>query len=364
MEKILYIVSTLKRSGPTNQLFNIIKNLDRSFFDPVLITLSPEPSDSKWKDFQSLDLEMHSLNLSRLGGLFFAKSKLEKLINQIQPDLIHTQGIRADSLLASLRLKTPWILTARNFPYEDYPSKFGRFRGGLMALKHVFVLKNCLNVIACSKSIQKQLDGVGVKSFAIQNGVALGNNSGSISTFNDDFEPPVYITVGSLIPRKNMRLIIEAFNIWKSETSAPGSLVILGDGFERETLEALGGESVYFMGNVSNVSNYLASADYFVSASLSEGLPNTVLEALASGLPVVLSDIPSHKEIHAECNGASRIFKLSDGVTGLVNEFRAGAENFDGSSCTDAKRVANELFSAEVMSRRYQKYYLKLLERM
>src|SRR5690606_9558118 len=102
MKTILYIVSTLKRSGPTNQLFNIIIYLDRSVFEPVLITLSPEPEDSRWQDYQSLGVQMHSLNLSRLGGLFFAKSNLEKLIKKIQPDLIHTQGIRADFLISKL----------------------------------------------------------------------------------------------------------------------------------------------------------------------------------------------------------------------------------------------------------------------
>ena len=361
MKKILYIVSTLKRSGPTNQLFNIIKNLDRSVFQPVLITLSPEPKDSKWQDYQSLGIAMHSLNLSRLGGLFFAKSKLGKLIHEIKPDLIHTQGIRADSLMASMRIKTPWVLTSRNFPYEDYPSKFGRFRGEFMARKHVSVQKSCLNVVACSKSIQKQLDSVGVKSVAIQNGVDL-NVKDITCIANEIFESPIFISVGSLIPRKNMRLIIEAFNLWKTELSASGSLVILGDGFEREALEVLGGDSVHFMGNVSSVADYLASADYFVSASLSEGLPNTVLEALSAGLPVILSDIPPHQEIHAECNGASRVFKLSDGVTGLVDEFKSVLDNFDSSSRLDAKRVASEVFSAEVMSRNYHNYYLKLLE--
>jgi glycosyltransferase involved in cell wall biosynthesis len=240
--------------------------------------------------------------------------------------------------------------------------KFGRFRGGLMARKHAAVQKRCTNLIACSKSIQKQLSSIGVSSFAIQNGVSMCVGS-SRKALGERFEAPVFITVGSLIPRKNARLIIEAFELWKTETLSPGSLVILGDGVERQELEALASHAIHFMGNVSNIADYLGSADYFVSASLSEGLPNTVLEALASGLPVIFSDIPSHLEIFDECKGACRIFKLSDGVSGLVDEFKGVGSNFDNSSNEDAKRVANDIFSASVMSKHYQDYYLKVLDR-
>lgn len=359
--RVLFVVSTLKRSGPTNQLFNIIKNLDSSRFEAILLTLSPEPKDSKLKDFESLGIKLHSLNLSRFFGIFFAKLKLKEFIQMVQPTLIHTQGIRADSLLASLNLELPWVLTARNYPLEDYPSKFGKLWGGLMARKHVSVLKHCTNVIACSKSIQTSLAEIGIESFPIQNGVAIGEVSLN-PAFTNKYERPIFVTVGSLIPRKNIRFIVDAFNLYKNQVKSSGSLVILGEGFERKEIESVVTESVYLMGNVSNVTDYLSSADFFISASLSEGLPNTVLEALAAGLPVILSDIPSHKEINLECNGASSIFNLADGVMGLVERIINISQIFDVSSRLDAKRVANEVFSSEVMSHHYQDYYFKLLK--
>ncbi|MBR7889328.1 glycosyltransferase [Marinomonas sp. A79] len=362
MRKILYIVSTLKRSGPINQLFNIIKNIDRSVFVPVLITLSPEVKDSKWQDYESLNIEMYSLNLSRLGGLFFAKSELRKLINDTQPDLIYTQGIRSDSLIATIKPHQPWMLTSRNYPFDDYPSKFGKARGLLMARKHAAVQKSCKHVIACSKSIKAMLTEIGIASYAIQNGVSF-NKEIQANAVSYDYEGPVFITVGSLIPRKNVQMLIQSFNQWKLESGSLGSLVVVGDGFEREKLESLAGKGVFFVGNVDNVSDYLASADYFVSASLSEGLPNTVLEALASGLPVLLSDILPHKEIYEECDGACRTFELKNGMKALVSEFENATRNFDSTSKEDAKRVANTVFSAEVMSGHYQDYYLKILEK-
>jgi glycosyltransferase involved in cell wall biosynthesis len=360
MNRILFVVSTLKRSGPINQLYYIIENLDRSIFEPFLLTLSPEPWDSRVHDYKLLGIEMRSLKLSRLGGFFLAKEKLTSLISDLQPCLIHTQGIRADSILFSIKTKIPWIVTARNFPFEDYPMKFGKFRGGFMARHHASVLKKCQHVVACSKSIQKQLCAIGVQSFAIPNGVSL-----PACNFHDlkfsDFEAPIFLTVGSLIPRKNTRLVIQAFCLWKSLTQGNGSLVVLGDGLERKQLERMACGSVHFMGNVSNVADYFATADYFVSASFSEGLPNTVLEALAAGLPAILSNIPPHQEIHNECQAASRLFEVADGVDDLANEFKHAFESFDDNSKDAAIRVAKDCFSAVGMSIRYQQYYSEVL---
>ena len=62
------------------------------------------------------------------------------------------------------------------------------------------------------------------------------------------------------------------------------------------------------------VKDYLQAADIFISTAVSEGLPNTVLEALSSGLPCILSDIGPHREIIEKNVGAGKLFKLRDSV--------------------------------------------------
>jgi hypothetical protein len=93
IRKVLYIVSTLRRCSPILQLFNLIKYLDRSKFEPHLITLSPEPQDSRWADFQRLGVHLNALGFSRLKGVFLAKRRLEQKIEQIKPHIIHTNGV-------------------------------------------------------------------------------------------------------------------------------------------------------------------------------------------------------------------------------------------------------------------------------
>lgn len=358
MLNVLYIVSTLQKSGPTNQLFNLINNLDRERFEPYLITLSPEPNDSRWADFEKIGVRLTSLKLSRIQGLFFAKRKLNAFLEKLQPDLIHTQGIRADSLLSSLDTKTSWVMTARNFPPEDYLTKFGKLKGNLMVYQHFKAMKKCSYIAACSKTIQAKLKSVNIISTAIQNGVVFPKQTNKREMANE-FEKPIFISVGSLIPRKNMSFIISAFNLYRANNK--GSLLILGDGFELESLKTAAGENIHLLGNVNNVNEYLLASDVFLSSSLSEGLPNTVLEALSCGIPCLLSDIESHKEIQSEYSTACQTFPLNEGIETLSQTMVDFISSVDKSTKNEAETVAQEKFSAEIMSNNYQEFYLKAL---
>lgn len=355
--KILYVVSSLSASGPTNQLYNIINNLDSDIYTATVITLSPESKDSRLDDFELLNIDIKSLNLSRLAGLLLSKFKLKNLIKGIQPDLIHTQGIRADSLLASLKSSIPWVMTSRNFPSEDYPSKFGKLKGGLMEKQHFLAMRKCGNVVSCSESIRKQLGSVGIQSLAIQNGVKSIKGDGSLLPFVDKLKKPVFVTVGSLIPRKNVQYLLDA--IKQVDNNQQGSLLVVGDGFQKQELESRSGHNIHYVGNVSNVQDYLAASDYFISSSLSEGLPNTVLEALVAGLPVILSNIPSHAEIEKESKGSCILFSLDEKMQ-LIDILNNPKRYFSDNANEDALRLGEDVFSDKSMSLKYQNLYKEL----
>jgi len=363
MKKIIYIVSTLKRSGPTNQLYNIIKYLDKNEFEPHLITLSPEPKDSRWNDYETLGVNLYSLGLSRLQGFFSAKTKLKSLIFQINPDIIHTQGIRADVLSLKFIKSHIVICTARNYPYHDYPSKFGFIRGILMAYKHIAVLKK-IKVVSCSRSIQDQLFQRGINSLVVQNGVDILNYKPLDNYEKLDFRRKVgipedsfiFITVGSLILRKDVQTIINAFNNANHVNKV--HLLILGDGYQLDLLKNIvNNDFVNFIGNVNNVAEYLQASDVFISSSLSEGLPNTVLEAMACGLPCLLSDISSHNEIVEEaewkflCKDYMKLASLMERIEKIdISILRA-----------NARERIEENFDSRKMSEHYQNIYYKLL---
>jgi len=101
----------------------------------------------------------------------------------------------------------------------------------------------------------------------------------------------VVAAMGSLVPRKGHAVLIRAL---AAEAGLPWRLVIAGGGPEREPLQALArelrvDERVHLLGHRDDIGDILAAADIFAMPSLWEGLPLALLEAMATGKPVVAS---------------------------------------------------------------------------
>lgn len=112
----------------------------------------------------------------------------------------------------------------------------------------------------------------------------------------------IVVFAGRLHPQKNLRLLLEAWSrVEWHRPSAGGTkpsarLVLLGDGPQGRELEQLATElgcsqSVHFAGRVDNVADWLRAADVFVLPSVAEGSSNSLLEAMATGLPCLVSRI-------------------------------------------------------------------------
>jgi glycosyltransferase involved in cell wall biosynthesis len=121
---------------------------------------------------------------------------------------------------------------------------------------------------------------------------------------------PLLVFVGRLDPQKGLHALIAAMQSPAVEASG-AHLLLLGDGPQRAELEQAvrrGGmsEHVLFRGLVADVAPYLRACDIFVFPSLGEGMPNALLEAMASGLPCVASAIGGCRDV------------ITDGQTGVL----------------------------------------------
>lgn len=367
--KILYIVSTLQSTGPTNQLFGIISNIDLTKFKIYLLTLSPEPDMSRKELFSSLPINILSLNMNRVNFEISGKRKLRKILNEIKPDIIHSCGIRADKSLAGLNIKCKWCNTIRNNVYMDYTSEYGKFIGKIMAAVHIDAIKKVDYPICCSETLKRFYEDLLSRRFyVVQNGVdcrkfniAECDEKRKIrDKYKIDHNRNVIIFVGELNIRKDPLTIIKVFKM--KEIKEKCILYVLGDGELLEKCRSEASDNVIFLGKVKNVSEYMKLADGFISASKAEGLPNSVLEAGACGIPMLLSDIAEHKEIFGEEFSGIKYFSVND-EEDLFMKMKHWIMDLNN---VDKDAIGEHIlrnFNSKSMSRKYQLFYKSILDR-
>jgi len=368
--RVLYLVSRLRQHGPIFQLYNIIKYLDRTRFHPRLISLSPEANDSLLPAFQKIDVEWCSLGLSRVTGMVLGAGRIGRLLRENTVDLIHTSDYRS-VLLSAINFKDiPRIVTCRQaFDCVHYALHGGidpisarliprTFEMACRRFERVVGVSNFVRLSA-QRELAVRMDvihnGVDqelftsvdkVKALAIRSKLALPKDK------------HIFLTSG-LSERKDPLTVIKAF--LKSKLNRNAVLVLLGDGVLREQCSRLAGAEnrVRIVGFVENVKDYLAAADTFISASLAEGCPNAVLEAMACGLPAVLSDIPPHREILAFNEKAGLLFAAKDAES--LAKALSRSRKMDYSECSSAALgiISNHL-NARAMSLRYQQLYSQM----
>ena len=180
------------------------------------------PPDNLEQDFADLGIAVHTLALSRLAGVVFGRSRLVTALEQLQPDVLHSQGLRADWLSSRLSKSYIKIATQRNNPLQDYPSLMGQLKGTVAARLHYRALARLPVVVACSQTIADANTLRGLSTSVIHNGVDLNltkapmNHEGRTAPRHALGLPEagrLFLYAGPLIPRKNPELL-EPGNIY------------------------------------------------------------------------------------------------------------------------------------------------------
>ena len=171
--------------------------------------------------------------------------------------------------------------------------------------------------------------------------------------------------VGRVAPRKDTRTLVAAYLRLLARGDKEAHLVIAGDGHELPQLRALVDDAkrsrrVTFLGEVDHVHPVLAATDIFVHPSRREGMPNVVLEAMATGLAVVLSDIEAHTEMLAG-RPAALTYRVGDEaalaarLAGLVQ-----SPNRRVPLAAAARELALERYNIDGVCGAYDELYAKL----
>ena len=364
MIKVLYIITSCRRLGPMWQTINIIKNLDRKVFTPYVLAIYPERSADSMKAEVAAQADFTLIKTGKLRAAIGSLKKIKKYIDELKPDVIHSLGVFPDYIVKRLKISRH-VLTVRNYVYDDYPDKYGKLLGGALAKIHLKAIKACRFRVACSESLTEIYKSrLNIDIPFIRNGTdtAKFRTGESKEKLREKLDIPrnktVFVYSGAFIGRKNQAIFLECAK--KSEFFDKMFIVLLGDGQDYSAIkeEYADCKNVLMPGHVDNVAEYLGAADYYVSTSKSEGLPNNVLEALAAGLFVILSDIKQHLEILNVESGLGVAYESGNkedfvkALSRAVKGYEFSPEKISG--------AADRHFSSERMAEEYQELYKKI----
>jgi glycosyltransferase involved in cell wall biosynthesis len=258
-----------------------------------------------------------------LFGLSFVAGVIGAL-RRLLPDLdvIHTHQALweavATGLARPLLRGKPTLVQPASAGYYGEADELGRTRAA--SLLRRAILANT-GFAAISAEIERQWRALGVPQGRIArmaSGVDAERFCPGASSVEADLLPrPRVIFTGRLHPQKNLPLLFEAWT--EVARRCPANLIVVGPGNDRARLTELANslgiaDRVQFVGSVDNPADYLRAADVFVLPSVAEGMSNSLLEAMATALPCVVSGIGGNTDL------------IADGQTGrLVSEPTAQA---------------------------------------
>lgn len=322
-----------------------------------------------------LGMDTAFIPMNTRSAIFSASHVLAEIVERHQIDLIHTFGIRSSTLawMARKKINIPWVITLPNINSTDYPNPV---QARLSHTWNNFLLRQADTVHVISPHLKEYISKILFPPktvYTIINGVEMPNHLLMLDQkwIHKQYglpEDSVMIgSTGRLEDVKGYDVLIKAFakinrqyhNVY---------LMLVGDGSRRESLLQLASslnisDYMIMTGYTQSVWEHLMSMNVYVCSSRSEGVPFSVLEAMAAGLPILSTNVGGIPGI---------ITDQLDGILIPPNSHEAVAEAImellshpDKAAVLgqNAKKKAESEFSANHMADKVQDMYDEMLER-
>lgn len=247
-------------------------------------------------------------------------------------------------------------------------------------LRHVVIKYASMTgsiIVAVSKKIVDHIGTFGVvgtgRIHLVRNGVNMEKYSPAntcnidISLLDIDAGDVKIVSVGRLVPIKAYEILLTAFKLLHDKCKNV-ALFIIGDGPEMDNLVSIANKlnitnKVCFLGQRDDIADILRQADIFALSSLSEGLSCSIIEAMASGLPIIATNVGGNCElVHSKVNGflvpEGDAQEFSNKLLELVQD-KSKRDQFSFMSRT----FANDEFSTKAMCDNYDVLYAMALSK-
>ena len=363
---VIFTIDKLDMGGAARVVYELVKNIDKSCFTLKIICIDGRTNSFLEKQMLTEDYAIIFLKnprlkkkillyriINRLFFIFFdiiSILRLRKELRKSKPDIVHAHQYGIWAGYWTMGNNIPLITTVHSRPDGTFNRLTEKIilRRSILLHRNIFVAISEYN-LGLIKSYW-HLDDKYARY--VNNGISIDN---FYSIPHDSF---TYINVSRQDKNKNQSLIIRAFSkLFHENPSIPMKLFLVGDGDTHNSLiketESLGIESlVNFTGYVSSAEQYLSCSDVYVSSANREGLSLSVLEAMATKLPVIATDAGGVRDLAGEngilipCNDEQSMFsamkKLRDNRELCLSKGRKSFEMVqDFSAVNMAKNYCN-----------------------
>ena len=315
---IVHIVYSFATGGLENGVVNIINRLPEDEYQHTIVCVTDHDNDFFARitanNTKIVDLKKPAGN--GIAWLF----NCWKLLRKLKPDICHSRNLSAlEAQLPAFLAGVPYRihgehgwdvndLGGSNKKYQLLRRFFKPLIHQYVALSQEAVVYLTNKIKVNTANIHQICNGVDVEKFKPNKNRALLPEG---FANNDSL---IFGTVGRLAQVKNQTLLVSAFiSLWQQQSQLQDKLrlVIIGDGIllpQLKKMVASAGveHAVWFVGRRDDVALLMQQLDVFVLPSLAEGISNTLLEAMASGLPYIATNVggnadlvlPQHAQSH------------------------------------------------------------------
>jgi glycosyltransferase involved in cell wall biosynthesis len=358
--RILYLIPNFTSGGAERQLALLASEICRQGVE-VHVGFCELGVDSK-ANFEILarsNVRLHSIpsrNNYDPSILFHIIS----IMRSIKPNLVQTWMLQMDVFggLASKLTGVPFVLSERSSALA-YPHTWKYWLRSQIGRLAISIVANSQGGAAYWKPWARRIA-------VIRNGlsldVILNTPQADVGVFGFPTSARLILFAGRLSPEKNLDVLVQALD--KVLVAFPDCVALLfGDGGLRSKIQSRVDmmqthERMRLLGYTNDLWNWMRRAAAFVSISRFEGNPNTVLEAMAIGCPLIVSDIPQHREI---LDDSTALFCDPTSVTAVATSINMALCDPSGAS---ARAEAAYRQAAEWSIEETARQYLKLYERL
>lgn len=354
---VLFVGTTMATGGAEKVMATILRHLDRKRFAPELALLRAE---GEQMGLLPHDVPVHGLGLKRVRWMAPA---LRRLIKRLKPDVVFSMagGTNVPTILAvtGLKPRPRIVISERNILYIGGMSAY---RSAVVWSKRLTYRRADRITAVCDYVRQELCDVFGLPPSRVS---TLFNPSvpEDLSERSQQAAPHPWllsdthqtiVSAGRLVPEKGHPALLHAFSRI-TESHRMARLIILGTGPDRLSLEQLarklGIEAlVHFAGFQSDPIPWLAHADLFALASRNEGLCNATIEAMACGIPAVVTDCPGgNRELILP--GAGELVPMDDTSALAAALARTLDKRIGRGRCEPAKESATRFRVSAVVQR-------------